>query len=188
MGAVPLGSAGTEMAAIFGKQSWSNSSASDGVVRGWGGAASEPCPRAARPCVRPVAVPGGLRAQGGRHMPTGKRGRAADAPAPAGDDAEPSPDVRAPKRQKAARAAQGAAPATLAPAADEEMVAVAPERRAGKPSAKKWAAEQPTRPAAKAKPATKAVDKAAKHGAQGTPDEGGQGHRRQVRAPVPSRL
>ena len=64
----------------------------------------------------------------------------------------------------------------------------APERRAGKPSAKKWAAEQPTRPAAKAKPATKAVDKAAKHGAQGTPDEGGQGHRRQVRAPVPSRL
>ena len=159
-----------------------------GVVRGWGGAASEPCPRAARPCVRPVAVPGGLRAQGGRHMPTGKRGRAADAPAPAGDDAEPSPDVRAPKRQKAARAAQGAAPATLAPAADEEMVAVAPERRAGKPSAKKWAAEQPTRPAAKAKPATKAVDKAAKHGAQGTPDEGGQGHRRQVRAPVPSRL
>ena len=32
MGAVPLGSAGTEMAAIFGKQSWSNSSASDGVL------------------------------------------------------------------------------------------------------------------------------------------------------------
>ena len=129
------------------------------------GAAPEPCPRAARPCGRPEAVPDGLRAQGGRNIPSGKRGRAAAALAPPGDDAEPSPDVRAPKRQKAARAAQGAAPAALAPAADEEMVALAPERRADKRATKKRTAEQPTRPAAKAKPAAKAVDKAAKRAA-----------------------
>ena len=98
-------------------------------------------------------------------MPSGKRGRAAAALATHGDDAEPLRDVQAPKRQKASRTAKGAAPAALAPAAAEVAVAVAPEKRAGKPSVKKRAAEQATRPAAKAKPAAKAVDKAAKRAA-----------------------
>ena len=60
---------------------------------------------------------------------------------------------------KASHASQDAAPATLAPAADEEIAAEAPERRAGKRATKKRTVEQPTRPAAKAKPAGKAVDK-----------------------------